>query len=314
MVETLNERLVNVKRQLQSRQKWKDQLMDYEVKLQEKQQFTADLKSKLEKNKKDLKKLDTFSFTHMLAVFTGRKEERIRQKQNEIAAITVEVDESHDALTRIQRFMVDIQNKLNALPDLDHEYESVLERKEQLMTGDFSPLTSRYNQHKKEISNLQSFFTETEEAIEVGENVKRSLTEAIGALKKAKRWGGLDMLSGRGFVTHMKHKHINNAKVSIQVAQTTMRLLYNVLLNIDKKDDLKIEISGLLTFADFVFDGIFMTYIVQKEIENAFEQTKRQKSEVDKIIIQLNFRYDLKKKELHRLEKEKTRLLENFGA
>ncbi len=250
LFEKINERLANVKSQQQKRKKWQDQLADYGRKLQEEQQSTAHLMSKLEKNKKVIKKLRKFSFTHILAILTGSKEERIGQKQNVIATISMAYDQSQHALNHIERSMTAIQDKINALPDLDNEYQNILERKEELIADAHSPLTSRYNQLNEDIAELESFFTETEEAIEVGENVKRSLTEAIGALKKAKRWGGLDMLGGRGFVTHMKHKHINNAKVSIQVAQTTMRILYNVLLNIDKKDDLKIEIS--------VLEGVFL--------------------------------------------------------
>lgn len=314
LFDTLNERLAKVKSLQQKRQTWQDQLADYEVEFQEKRQAAATCKSHIETCKKDIEKLGKVSFRHLWAVLTGSTDERIQQKENEIAVTTLKYDELQHALTHLEQSMIAIQDKLNALPDLDDEYQNILERKEELIADAHSPLTSRYNQLNEDIAELESFFTETLEAIDAGENVNRSLTEAIGILKKAQRWGGLDMIGGRGYATHAKHKHLDNAKVPIQTAQTNMRVFHRELQDIHKKADLTNEISGFLTFADFFFDGLLIDYIVQEEIEKILEQTERQKREIDKIILQLNFRYDLKKKELQRLKQEKNRLLENVGV
>lgn len=314
LFDTLNERLAKVKSLQQKRQKWQDQLADCEVEFQEKRQATAEWKSQIEEQKKVIEKLGKISFIHLLAVLTGSKDERIQQKENEIAATTLKYDESQHALTHLEKSMIDIQEELNALPDIDRDYQDILKKKEQLIAEVESPMTSKYNQLNEDIANLELFFTETSEAIDAGESVNRSLIEAIGILKKAKRWGGLDMIGGRGYATHKKYKHLDNAKVHIQTAQTNMRIFHRELQDIHKKADLSNEISGFLTFSDFFFDGLFIDYIVQGEIEKIVEQTKKQKSEVDKIILQLNFRHDLKKKELHRLEQEKNRLLENVGV
>lgn len=314
MFEKLNERLAKAKNQQHKRRKWKDQIADYEVKLQEKQQAVAELKAKMEKDKEVIEKLEELSFIRLLAVLTGNTDERIRKKQNEIAATKLKYDESQHALTHIEKSIKDIQEKINALPDIDREYQDILKEKEQLIIDAHLPLTRRYNELSEDIADLQSFLTESSEAIEAGEKVKSSLTEGIDKLKKAEGWGGLDMLGGGGFATHVKHKHIDDAKESIHTAQMEMRSFRKELLDIHIEGDLNIGLSGMLTFADFFFDGIFVDYIVQGKIEESLKKVKEQRNEIDKIILHLNFRYDRKKKELNRLEEERKRLLENSGA
>src|SRR5690625_5855965 len=98
MFEELNERLTKVKNQQQKRRKWKDQLADYKVERQEKQQTAAGLKSKIEQSKEDIEKLEGFSFTYLLAVLTSSKDERIQKERNEIATAKLKYDEDRKSV------------------------------------------------------------------------------------------------------------------------------------------------------------------------------------------------------------------------
>ena len=313
MFDTLNERLAKVKNQLHKRRKWTNQLADYETELQEKQQAASNLKSKIEAARGDIEKLEEISFAHLLAILTGSTDERIQEKRDEIATTRLKYDESQRALAHIESSIKEIKNKMDALPDIDYEYQCIIEEKERLMEDANSPMTRRYNDLSENAAAIQSFLTEAKEAVLAGEKVGASLQEAIEKLQKAKGWGGLDMFGGGAFVTYVKHNHIDDAKESIHDAQTKMRMFHKELLDVNQDADLDIDIPGLLTFADFFFDGIFIDYIVQGKIEEAYEKAKEQQNEIDKVILQLNFRYDRKEKELNHLEEKKKQLLEGFG-
>jgi len=314
MFEELNGRLTKVKNQQQKRRKWKDQLADYKLERQEKQQTAADLKSKIEQNKEDIEKLKGLSFTYLLAVLTSSTDERIQKERNEMATAKLKYDESQHALSHIESAIKEIQEKINALPDIDCEYQDILKEKEKRIKDARSPLARQYMKLSENVADLQSFFMETSEAISAGEKVAVSLTEAINTLKKAEGWGVFDMLGGNAYASYVKHNHIDDAKESIHAAQIKMRVFQKELLDVHQDSDLDIEISGLLTFADFFFDGIFVDSIVQGKIKESLRKTEEKKREIDKIVLHLKFRYDLKQKEFDRLEIEKKRLLENFGA
>jgi len=314
LLEELNEQLAKVKNQQHKRKKWQNQIADYKAELKEKQETAAELKSKIEKDKDYIEKLEHISFTHLMAFLTGSTDERIWRKQNEIATTKLKYDESQHALTHIENSIKEIQEKINNLPDIDREYQHILKSKEQFMENAHSPLTMRYNELSEKVADLKSFLTETSEAIGAGEMVKSSLTDAIHIIEKAKNWGAFDMFGGGWIATQVKYKHIDDAKASIHNAQNKMRVFHKELLDVQEEADWNIKISGLLTFADFFFDGIFIDYIVQEKIEDALEKTQEQQNEIDKIILHLNFRYDLKEKELNQLQSDKKALIEGFGT
>lgn len=317
LFEDLNERLAKVKNQQRKKRKWEEQITDYETELQKKQQASAALRSTMEEHKEDIEKLEEISFIHLLAVLTGSTDERMREKRYDIATAKLKYDESQHAISQIQDSINHIQEKINTLPNIDQEYQHILEEKEQLIEDSRSLLSRRYSELSENVADLQSFLTETTEAIRAGEKVNDPLNEAIEKLKKAKGWGGFDLFGGGGFAAYNKYNHIDDAKESIHAAQIKMRLFHKELLDIHHEsdlDDLDVEISGLLTFADFVFDGIFVDSIVLEEIEDSLKQTEDHKKEVDKLLLHLNFRYNLKQKELNRLQKKQEKLLEEYGA
>src|SRR5690625_3695398 len=155
------------------------------------------------------------------------------------------------------------------------------------------------------VADLQSFFMETSEAISAGEKVAVSLTEAINTLKKAEGWGVFDMLGGNAYASYVKHNHIDDAKESIHAAQIKMRVFQKELLDVHQDSDLDIEISGLLTCADLLFYSIFVYCIVKGKIKESLRKTEEKIREIDKIVLHLKFRYDLKQKGFDRREIEK---------
>src|SRR5699024_1785370 len=140
LLEELNEQLAKVKNQQHKRKKWQNQIADYKAELKEKQETAAELKSKIEKDKDYIEKLEHISFTHLMAFLTGSTDERIWRKQNEIATTKLKYDESQHALTHIENSIKEIQEKINNLPDIDREYQHILKSKEQFMENAHSPL------------------------------------------------------------------------------------------------------------------------------------------------------------------------------
>src|SRR5699024_11014073 len=114
-------------------------------------------------------------------------------KRDEIATTRLKYDESQRALAHIESSIKEIKNKMDALPDIDYEYQCIIEEKERLMEDANSPMTRRYNDLSENAAAIQSFLTEAKEAVLAGEKVGASLQEAIEKLQKAKGWGGLDM-------------------------------------------------------------------------------------------------------------------------
>lgn len=110
---------------------------------------------------------------------------------------------------------------------------------------------------------------EIREAIMAGERALSSLQIAEQRLSSARGWGIFDLLGG-GFITGMiKHSKLSDASDYLERAKEDLKLFQKELRDVDVPTELRIDIGGFLTFADFFFDGLIADYMVQSKIANA---------------------------------------------
>lgn len=110
---------------------------------------------------------------------------------------------------------------------------------------------------------------EIREAIVAGERVLKSLYEAKEKLQKAGNWGLFDMFGGNTFSGLMKHGRINDAKQCIEDANRNLRIFQKELRDVNVSLNLQIDIGGLLSAFDFLFDGFLADAMVQSKINKA---------------------------------------------
>ncbi|MGN1266491.1 MAG: hypothetical protein ACI4UH_01005, partial [Dorea sp.] len=120
--------------------------------------------------------------------------------------------------------------------------------------------------------NDEMMRAEINEAIEAGQRALMSLRSAKNKLDSAGGWGLVDIFGG-GFLTNMlKHSKINEASNCLEQAKRDLLKFQRELKDINLPLDIKMEIGGFLSFADFFLDGIVADYLVQSKISNAKEQ------------------------------------------
>lgn len=113
---------------------------------------------------------------------------------------------------------------------------------------------------------------EINEAIVAGEQALNSLYAAQEKLDSAKGWGWVDLLGG-GFLTDMiKHSRMEDASQCMEDAKYHLKVFQKELNDIHLSLDLRMEVGGFLSFADFFFDGLVADYLVQSKIEDARRQ------------------------------------------
>lgn len=110
---------------------------------------------------------------------------------------------------------------------------------------------------------------EINEAIAAGEQALNSLYAAQEKLDSAKGWSWVDLFGG-GFLTDMiKHSKMEDASRCMEDAKYHLKVFQKELSDIHLSLDLRMEVGGFLSFADFFFDGLIADYLVQSKIEDA---------------------------------------------
>ena len=125
---------------------------------------------------------------------------------------------------------------------------------------------------------------EVREAINAGERALYSLREAQNNLQSAKNWGIFDMFGGGFLADVMKHSKMNNASTYMENAKYDLQVFQRELRDVYINLDMKVDVSGFLSFADFFFDGIVADYLVQSRIGEARRQVDSAIYQVENIL------------------------------
>lgn len=111
---------------------------------------------------------------------------------------------------------------------------------------------------------------EIREAIYAADNALAHLDSAKTYLNKASNWGIIDIFGGGLFTNLMKHERMGEAEREIQEAKYALQRFSRELQDVTGYSS--IHIDDLITFADFIFDGLLMDIIAQSKISEAKSQ------------------------------------------
>lgn len=110
---------------------------------------------------------------------------------------------------------------------------------------------------------------EVAEAIAAGRRALTSLEEAADALDSASNWGIFDIFLGGGLTSAMKHVRINKAQTALGEARAYLRAFTRELADVRAIEELRVDVSGLLTAVDIFVDNPFVDVFVQRQIDDA---------------------------------------------
>jgi hypothetical protein len=125
---------------------------------------------------------------------------------------------------------------------------------------------------------------EINEAIRAGECALSSLRDADRKLESAGNWGILDIFGGDTISGLFKHIKISEAEQCVENARRDLEIFRDELGDIRNIENLRVEIDGFLTFADFFFDGFLADIFVQSKIRKGQEQIREAERRVEDII------------------------------
>lgn len=112
-------------------------------------------------------------------------------------------------------------------------------------------------------------------AINLTDQLISCLDDAERHLTSARNWGFLDVLGGGFIIDLIKHSKLSNAKSSMDQVNYLLQELKNVLGGISMPGDYRLNVNGILTFADFFFDsGIVDVYMTAKIMSSLSEVRK----------------------------------------
>ncbi|MGG3564939.1 hypothetical protein ABES03_25395 [Neobacillus rhizosphaerae] len=312
MYTEINAKLVAIQGELRKKEKYEGQLADYERELETIEEKLDLLQYQFYTEQEDVERLERFGLTKLIATLSGKKEEKLSKEKQEMIAAQHKLEEAIKTKKEINQAMSVLENNLKNLEHVEAEYQQLLLKKEDMIKVSSSPFAAKVFGLSEQEGALNAYIKELEEAKQAGLRVEDALSDAVSSLDKAEGWGTWDLFGGGTIAGMVKHQKIDEAEAHLHQAQRCMREFQKELLDVQETVFVDIDISGMLKFADFFFDGFIADYMVQGKIQRSLEQARGHLARVTGILNKLEAQSEEKKIELEDIQREKQELVERL--
>ncbi|MCM3617549.1 hypothetical protein M3936_08150 [Sutcliffiella horikoshii] len=311
MFTDLNQELLEVKDNLRKKAKYEEHIERLNTYLSEEKRKKYQLESLLEKEEEDVARLERFTLTSVFYSMIGKKMEKLDQEQKEVLAAKLKYTEVIETIEDVERELSEFRTLLAPIADAPIRYQTIIREKEKLIKDSNSIWSEKLYDLADKEADLQTNLNEYNEAIGAGELAVGALERALSSLDSAKGWSTFDMFGGGMVSTAMKHSRLDDAKKHIHQAQNKLRVFQDELLDIKHHFDSTIEVGGMLTFADYFFDGLIVDWMVHGKITQSYDQTSQIIGRVSRLLGSLIDQRGQMEEELLSVKEEKKNLLES---
>ncbi|HBU81157.1 MULTISPECIES: hypothetical protein [Paenibacillus] len=273
MSRDLNEQLAVLKEKGRMYEKWNDRL---EKLNQEEAEWKTKVQQRLEhlqKEQNDVDRLNSMTLSAFFYHLIGKKEDRLEKEELELMESKAAYDTACQMLTDIQEQRSQVQQELDRQRQYQFwqsDYKVLWGQKE----NDLLEKDAELQQMAEDREHLSGELQELNEADREGQYLLLALERAEKALSSAGNWGVYDMMGGGVISTHIKRSRMDDAQDAIMDAGRRLRRFQKELEDVRMAVNTELHLGGLLSFADYFFDNLFVDWMVQDKIRKAETQVK----------------------------------------
>ena len=290
------------------------QLQEANSRLHAKEDHSSKLKKILEKEQRDVEKLDKLNLSSLFYSVLGNKDEKQEKERQEYLKSKLQYDEAIEEITLIKENIEKLQIEIDLLKSSKEKYQILLQEKEEFLLTLQNVNSKNLQRIIKDIEYEELQIQETNEALHEAEPAMHYLNETFKQLESAENWGTFDMIGGGLIVTSIKHGKIDQAKSGIAKAQFHLDNFVRELQDVHSPEQLSgtIDIGKFNTFGDYFFDGLIFDFIVQEKISKSKSHVQRVYLQVSRIENKLKNRLKELENKIENLEQQKLQFLNNI--
>ncbi|KRF13343.1 hypothetical protein [Paenibacillus sp. Soil787] len=287
MIQVLVQKLAAAKENGRMQVVWSVRLADLEKEWSNTKDHIVIWEEQLIKEKRDVEKLKTRSFTSFLYEIMNKKAEKLAVEEQELLELRFRYDEAVRRRDHLEQEIQEMRNKLHSVRFWDLEVEDLTLQIETYIHTNDSGKSRQLRELLEQKAEFQLQAKELQEALSAGESVMDHLQLAAGSLRSARNWGTYDMLGGGMLSTHFKHGKIDEAMDHMHAARSSLSRFEKELKDVHMTLSMDSQISGFLKFSDYFFDGLIIDWLVQDKIQEKSKQVENKSKEVKRLCNEL---------------------------
>ena len=248
---------------------------------------------KLEKEEKDVEKLNNFTFENLFCTLTSSKTDKLQKEEEEVLEVKSRIDRLNFEIEAEERQLKSLKADKNTKVRLKERYIELINEKREIIKNIYPGIWQELEKRNEDIDCLKLKLKEIKEAVYAGERAYTQVGKIQKTLQSAANWGTLDMVGGGILSTVVKRNKMREAQDQIHDFQHTLRKFSRELKDVDMDIIIDLAIDDFLGFADWFFDGLLVDWMVQSKINKARDQIDSLDGKIDNLVNRL--RKELKK-------------------
>ncbi|MEI8199574.1 MAG: hypothetical protein WCG21_05910 [Eubacteriales bacterium] len=264
----------------------------------------AGLEKLLDKEDKDLERIENKGLSHLFYSVLGRLDEKIDKEQREAFAARLKYDQAVTDLSGVEKELGDLASERVQYTDCEQKYADLYEQKKAQLLQSGSETAMKIVSATAKLQAVRNNVREIREAITAGMASQDSLNEVLRSLGKAEGWGTWDLMGGGLLCDLAKHSDIDDAQTEARQAQYLLRQFRTELVDVRIDSDLQVEVGSFAKFADFFFDGLFADWCMQSKIHDSQANVESVEKQVEDVILRLRLLAENETAVIMKLEKE----------
>lgn len=310
MYNEINNQLYNLKERVRVKDKLESLKNIATLELEEKLSNRDELLKILEKEEKDVIKLQSTGISSLFLSLMGKKEDKLDKEREEFLTARMKYEECLESIRELEAEIHYANVELKKYKNANEEYLKAIKDKRKVLLKEDTIESRHLKEGLEKINEIKLDIKEINEAIHAGEKTNSSLETMKEHLNTAKGWGMWDMLGG-GLISNIaKHSAIEKANQIAHSTQINLKSFQKELSDVNNFTEISVDLSNFATFADFFFDGFFVDWFVQSKINNSISNVDNAYNEINDILIKLKNELEKLQATLTNIEMEAKDILE----
>lgn len=286
MLNEINEKINKIKEELVLKKVLEEKREKLRVQLKTEERTLEELRLTLEKEHKDVERLEKLSLSNLIATVMKNKYEKLEKEQHEYLMAKIKYDQQSSKVELLKESVFSVKDRLKNLKDYEREYRELLDKKlEIIKTKGDTYVSSKLVELELDIDKALKAQKEIEEAESVGSSLLGAINSAQDSLESAKSWGVWDIVGGDMFSSIAKHNRLNDAEDSFMYISNLLQRFNKELGDVNLAS---LSFSSTTIAFDIFFDNIFTDFAVQDKINNALSDTSYLNQRVSEVVHKLS--------------------------
>lgn len=223
----------------------------------------------LEKEERDVEKLEKGSLAALFYTILNKKEDKLYEQECQARKAAVDYDLLRNQLNgknqELENWKKVKEENINGKSD----YLELVGIKAEWIKEHVPESQKEVEKILEKIHNAKRQIRELDEAIFEGKKAKDIAEEASSCLSSAEGWGTWDLMGGGLLTDMMKYSEIDDAQEKVNELQIHLNRFKTELSDVAINQEIRFGIDDFLSFADYIFDGIFIDWQVLDKIHDA---------------------------------------------